>query len=92
MSDADMARLQQERIEFVRDRDALTASLREACAALESTKPAVEHYMKAAVKENFGYVGNDKWANQACDIRDTVGITLANIQARHPDLGETKDE
>jgi len=44
-------------------------SLRE---ALRLAKPCVERDMRAAVRENFGIVGNDPWAGSAVDARDAI--------------------
>jgi hypothetical protein len=44
--------------------------------ALRLALPYVERDIIAAVKENFGFVSNDSWANKSCDDRDLIVNTL----------------
>lgn len=52
--------------------------------------PSVEKDMEAAVKENFGRVGNDPWAVRTVDARDALGElrTLLSEQPQPAPAGE----
>ena len=45
--------------------------------ALEKARPCVIRDMEAAVRENFGRVGNDPWACAAVDARDAIDAALS---------------
>jgi uncharacterized membrane protein len=57
-------------------REAAEKRVQELDKALRLALPYVERDIIAAVKENFGFVSNDSWANKSCDDRDLIVNTL----------------
>ena len=47
---------------------------------LKRLMPLVEKNLKDAVKENFGYVGNDEWAINALDKRDDAKNLIEKVE------------
>ena len=53
---------------------------REMLEMLKRLMPLAEKNLKAAVKENFGYVGNDEWAINALDKRDDAKSLIEKVE------------
>lgn len=58
----------------------LLAVKAELLAALRLAKPCVDRDMAAAIKENFGSVGDNFWANKAVDARDAVDRAIVRAE------------
>ena len=62
------------------ERDTLRAEVERLRTALRLAKPCVERDMAAAVKENFGYVGDSDWACSAVDARNAIDASLSGSE------------